>query len=169
MSPVSRAAIWPVLFRALLLGLTLSPSVARAQTRTIEDFTGTLFPGGKFGPELVTWKRVPTPPEVSRVFPRVATATGFTMWECQVSATGHLTRCNMTVQWPRDDGRYRTAAQELLPLFQVDAATVERTREEHKTIIFTIPVYRPGSKPSFGNECPPPFCVPVPPPPPPGS
>jgi hypothetical protein len=163
--PVSRAWILSAIFAALVVGQAISPSVLRAQTRTIDDFNGSLFPGGQFGPEIVTWKRVPTPAQISQAFPRTASATGYTLWECQVTAVGHLIDCKMQAQWPRDDARYRIAAEKLLPLFQASAATVERALAERKTILFPIPVYRPGSTSSFGNECPPPFCVPVPPPP----
>lgn len=150
---------------AFALALACCASPAPAQTGTANDFTGSLTPVAHNGPELVSWRTVPTATQISKVFPIGVTKTGYMLWKCQVLADGSLDGCVLQKQWPPKDDRYMKAAQKLLPLFRVGAQTVRLARGEGKKILFDLPVYRRGSKPFTAEECPPPFCVPVPPPP----
>jgi hypothetical protein len=151
--------------KALLLTLVCSASHSLAQTGAVTDFTGSLVPADKNGPELVGWRSVPTVAQISEVFPKGATNRGYLLWECRVQVDGRLDGCALQAQWPPNDDRYKVAAEKLLPLFRVDEQTVRLARGEDKAISFFLPIYRPGSKGFTPDECPPPFCVPVLPPP----
>lgn len=159
MSPVSRIS------KTLFGALVCSAAPTLAQTGTMNDFAGTLVPVGKKGPEPVSWRSVPTPAQISEVFPKRATRSGYMLWECRVQAGGRLNACALQTQWPRNDDRYKVAAERLLPLFRVEDETARLAGHEGKAILFTLPVYRPGSKSFSAEECPAPFCVPVLPPP----
>jgi hypothetical protein len=150
---------------ALLVALACCASAASAQTGTVNDFTGTLVPAGDNGPEPVAWRSVPTPAQVRELFPKKATKSGYMVWKCRVQGDGRLNACVLRTQWPPKDGRYKVAAEKLLPLFRADEQTVRLARREGKAILFILPVYRPGSQSFSADDCPPPFCVPVAPPP----
>jgi len=152
--------------KALLLFFALFATNAIAQTGTPSDFNAGLVPVAPNGPELVGWRTVPSPAQISEVFPADATYSGYTLWECQILVDGRLSDCALQTQWPPNDERYKVAAEKLLPIFRIDSHAIELAAREHKRVLFDLPVYREGSKTFPPGECPPPFCVPVLPPPP---
>jgi hypothetical protein len=89
--------------KALLLTLVCSASHSLAQTGAVTDFTGSLVPADKNGPELVGWRSVPTVAQISEVFPKGATNRGYLLWECRVQVDGRLDGCALQAQWPPND------------------------------------------------------------------
>ena len=165
MSRVARMSLLRSLTGASLFFFALCATNAMAQTGTPSDFSASLVPSSANGPELVGWRTVPTAAQISEVFPTGATYTGYMVWECRISVDGSLSGCALQTQWPANDDRYKAAAEKLLPIFSADSKAIELAAREHKKVLFSLPVYRPGSKGIPPDECPPPFCVPVPPPP----
>jgi len=128
---------------------------AIAQTGTPSDFNAGLVPVAPNGPELVGWRTVPSPAQISEVFPADATYSGYTLWECQILVDGRLSDCALQTQWPPNDERYKVAAEKLLPIFRIDSHAIELAAREHKRVLFDLPVYREGSKTFPPGECPP--------------
>ena len=151
--------------RAFVVALALFGSQAFAQTGTMNDFPASLVPSNLNGPQPAVWRTVPTPAQIAAVFPNGATKSGYMLWQCHVLVDGRLNGCALETQWPPKDDRYEAAAKSLLPLFRTDAKTARLAHDQDKQLLFSLPIYRPGSQSFTAKECPPPFCVPVLPPP----
>ena len=114
---------------------------------------------------FVQWRRTPTLDELDKAYPAGQHGRLGAALKCSVEQTGRLGSCDVWTTYPSGPA-VKAAALSLIQEFQVTPEFTKAALENGSKVVFDIMFTPKGDDdaPFVGNDCPAPFCTPVPPP-----